>query len=271
MRKLQIIYFIFLFVCGHTYANEDQIARNFALALLNPNDATIALITSDIPTNQKDLSPERLELFTNPKCSKFFEKRYPIDANVCVIASYCKKLAKNIFLKKENVGFSTFEKIEPVNIRQNSVWLVILKSMYDEKGILDPELSHDLNGIEEFEFVNRNTFFRIPASESKNSICLKWDNSDNYPLPNRILTSEMRLTEDIKILSEIFCGNNINLMMAIEKINNEKSNLITLIGKKIAVQLLIMLENEIIKTEFKPNKNSTLDFKKIENKLNKAK
>lgn len=271
MKKLQIIYSIFFFVCGHAYANEDQIARNFAMALLNQNDATIALITSDVPTNQKDLSPARLELFTNPMCSKFLKKRYPIDANVCVIASYCKKLAKNIFLKKENVGFSTFEKIEPINIRQNSIWLVILKSMYNKEGILDSELSHDLNGIEEFEFVNRNTFFKIPASESKNSICLKWDNSDNYPLPNRILTSEMRLTEDIKILSKIFCGNNVNMMMAIEKINDEKSNLITLIGKKIAAQLLIILENEIIRTEFKPNENSTLDFKKIENKLNTSK
>lgn len=42
-------------------------------------------------------------------------------------------------------------------------------------------------------------------------------------MPDRILTSEMSLTKDIKTLSEILCGDNINLITAIEKINNEKS------------------------------------------------
>lgn len=132
---------------------------------------------------------------------------------------------KNIFFEKGKVGFSKFEKIEPVNIRQNSIWLVIFKSMYDKEKIFDPELSHDLNGIEDFDFINRKTSFRIPTSESKKILfCLKWDNSDNYTLPDRILTSEMSQTKDIKTLSEILCGDNINLITAIEKLITKNQN-----------------------------------------------
>lgn len=46
--------------------------------------------------------------------------------------------------------------------------------MYDKEEIFEPELSHDLNGIEDFDFINRKTSFRIPTSESKkNSILSK--------------------------------------------------------------------------------------------------
>lgn len=39
--------------------------------------------------------------------------------------------------------------------------------MYDKEEIFEPELSHDLNGIEDFDIINRKTSFRIPTSESK--------------------------------------------------------------------------------------------------------
>ena len=267
MLMKKIILSCFMFLSLGAYADEEQTAKNFAHALLGSNKTKIALITSKIPRSDKDLSPEQLSFFSHPKCKKFLREPYLIYNNISVMTSFCEKLKTNIFLKIDQTCFGSFDKVQPILIAENSIWLVLLNSMYEENGKIKAEYMEDLKGIEEFDFINRDTFYKISMPETQNAVCLKWVNVDNFPKPLSYMYSEMSFVEDIKILSNIFCGNNISPLSAIEKVNGVIPKLKTGLGVKIAKQIVSISEDKIIKEEFKLKGTPKLDFQKIENRL----
>lgn len=270
MKKIILLCFMFLSL--GVYADEEQTAKNFAHALLGSNKTKIALITSKIPRSDKDLSPEHLSFISNPKCKKFKSPYTSIRTDIYIIDSFCEKLKTNIFLKRDKLPFFTrVDKIQPVFIVENSIWLLLLSSMYDESGKIKQEETEGLKGIEEFGFINRDNFYRIPIPEIQNAVCLKWINRKDFPSSSLYVCSEMSLVEDIKILSNIFCGNNISPLSAIEKVNSVIPKLKTGLGVKIAKQIVSISEDKIIKEEFKLKGTPKLDFQKIENRLKNAK
>ncbi len=271
MKKIILLCFMVLSLGAYAYADEEQVAKNFANALLGESKAKIALITLKDSRSDKDLSPEQLSFFYHPKCKKFLREPYFIYNNISVITSFCEKLKTNIFLKIDQTCFGPVDKGQPILIAKSSIWLVLLNSMYEENGKIKAEDMENLKGIEEFDFINRDTFYKISMPEAQNAVCLKWVNVDNFPKPLSYTYSEMLLVEDIKILSNIFCGNNISPISAIEKVNGVISKLKTDLGVKIAKQIVSISEDKIIKEEFKPKGTPKLDFQKIENKLKNAK
>lgn len=271
MKKIILLCFMFLSFSVRAYSDEDQVAKNFARALLGSNKAKIALITLKDSRSDKDLSPEELSFFYHPKCKKYLRKPYFIYNNITVMASFCEKLKTNIFLKIDQTCLGPVDKFQPILIAESSIWLVLLNSMYEENGKIKAEDMEDLKGIDEFDFINRDTFYKISMPEAQNAVCLKWVNVNNFPKPLNYTYSEMVLIEDIKILSNIFYESNISPINAIEKVNGAISKLKTGLGVKIAKQIVLILEDKIIKEEFKPKSAQKLDFQKIENRLQNAK
>lgn len=134
MKKIILLCFMFLSLVVYAYADEEQVAKNFANALLGESKAKIALITLKDSRSDKDLSPEQLSFFYHPKCKKFLREPYLLYNNISAITSFCEKLKTNIFLKIYQTCFAPVDKIQPILIAENFIWLVLLNSMYEENG-----------------------------------------------------------------------------------------------------------------------------------------
>ena len=74
-------------------------------------------------------------------------------------------------------------------------------------------------------------------------------------------------------MSSVLCAKQIDTLNVsiLENLYGIKSRLQTKLGIKIYTEVCNILEANVIKSEFPPNKNSTLDFNEIERKLNKIK
>ena len=269
MKKF--IHFILLCInCTFYVQVNAELIDNFANAILNRNSSLLTIIKIDDILRQKDLSAESLEFFTHPLLDTYWSYKYPIINNVSVVYSFCNKLKRNIiFVKRHKSGFYTYDKIRPIPFtHKDSLWLVLLKPMYDSKGKLlldDREMAY-YKDIEKFNFLNKHTFFQIVPLETENAICLDWGVSDNFQIPVEIIQSDMDLLEDIRLFESKLCGKNLYDIDGIEYLSVLKGGIKTPIGKAILSRMINILENDVIKKEFSDNKlkNPLLNLDKVE-------
>jgi len=153
--------------------------------------------------------------------------------------------------------------------------LLILKNQYRDNKIIDSEnifTQKQISSLKEYKFINKETLFAIPNPQCNNGVCLQWD-KDLFKIPSNIIQEKPTLVDDIAIMSSVLCAKQIDTsnVSILENLYGIKSRLQTKLGIKIYTEVCNILEANVIKSEFSPNKNSTLDFNEIERKLNKIK
>ena len=265
------LFITYLFTIITTYASSiDKLCINFAKVLLGLSpDKHIAYVHRISYNSTNEIPASKYKYNEAPNLSRFNSVNLPL-INTSVLMSYCKSIDSIIFIEKMYYSLQTI----PLPLLDKTKWLVVLESPYKNGEITSNRILNDqqLKLLSEFKFINTETFFFIPYPQLENGICIQWD-KNLFKIPNHIIQEKPTLVDDIAIMSSVLCAkqidtSNVNIL---ENLYDIKSKLQTKLGIKIYTEVCNILEANVIKSEFSPNKNSTLDFNEIERKLNKIK
>ena len=265
------IIFIFSFLISiNIYANtEDALCMNFARVLLGLEPGKhIVYVSINSYKSSKDVPPSKYNYRKAPNIEKFNSEGFPL-LRSSVLTSFCGSNDSIIFIEKEPPNLSN----NTLALLRDTKWLIIIESQYKDGKILgrrDILTEKQLNSLKEFKFINKETLFSIPTPQYTNGVCLQW-NERLFNFPTNLIKEDISLIEDIAIMASALCSkkidiSNINIPNSLDDI---KSKIHTRLGAEIYAEMRNIIEEYLIKAEFKKHKNSTLDFELIENKLNK--
>ncbi|MBE6412064.1 MAG: hypothetical protein E7036_05885 [Opitutales bacterium] len=268
------LFIVYLFTIITTYANHaDKLCINFAKVLLGLEpDTHIAYVYINSYRSSKDIPKSKYNYIKAPNIQKFYKSYFPLQRST-VLHSYCSVSDSIIFIGLKNFSLSNIHTYLP--LLRETKWLLILKNQYRDNKIIDSEnifTQKQISSLKEYKFINKETLFAIPNPQCNNGVCLQWD-KDLFKIPSNIIQEKPTLVDDIAIMSSVLCAKQIDTsnVSILENLYGIKSRLQTKLGIKIYTEVCNILEANVIKSEFSPNKNSTLDFNEIERKLNKIK
>lgn len=151
------------------------------------------------------------------------------------------------------------------NEQDNDAWDMISTWNYDSNGNLlrifygngDRKISssfpmdivknEDLAKYEKFAFLKPSNFFYLAPWNSENHFSIVWNvNGPKDIKPKSIIQGSDHMLQDIKKLSEIFCGKSIEFIDGIDRIQSTIPSLHSEMGRLIAQKMIEILEQKVI-------------------------
>jgi len=221
---------------------SDSLYENFARVLLGDEPTKhIAIVSPKTYLSSREVPPSKYEFRKSKQYAKFQTKSYPL--TYCeVVNSFCASSDSLIFIvfKPSGLGF------ESLPVVRDSIWILILESVFDNNGnvVLKNVTYKNLNGIQEFEFINKETLFQIAEPQKANGFCLQWD-TRLFKLSKNVVRAPDDLTGDIKLLSSLFCGQKYEPQKGMDIIYRNLKLLNSEAGKQIAQKMIEILKDKI--------------------------
>ena len=230
---------------------------NFAEAIVQPSENKFLAVLSNEPkTSYGHLRGYKDNFLTHPQTERYWDKQFPI-VFLEVPFTFCHQLKQPfVYMKNAPTIFSSVDKIQKLPIISDSKWLAVVETAYDNKGkvvVFSDEEQKRFVGIEEFDFINKNTFFRIPYPQRQNAICLEWPPKNSWDCPANVTRGDEAVLKDVGLLTNIFCQKGMDFLDSLEKVNAAIPQLETDIGRGIAQSIIELLEKKVIQLEFPDN------------------
>lgn len=231
-------------------AKNKNLNINFANAILFPSNEAFVAIVSDY--DYKDKKIESKNLAHKHSNAKYFFRIGRMIFPFKVYTSFCKQTDVIMYIHSER-HHAENGGIDSIPLVAAKRWILVMSSIYDASGNLAPLDEYEkkqFSGIEEFKFINKETFFRVNRPQMDNAILLEWSEHTNFQPPEDIIKGNDTLIEDIQKLSALFCGKKFEFLDGIENVQKVLPSMQTEMGKHIAEAMIKVLEEKVIKAEF---------------------